>query len=182
MGPLRPHLGRCGPTEWVQQLVNELVPTAADPSREAGKPSHIAPARKASGPAEKATGGRTDALGPGRTDALGPGRTDALGPGRTDASRVCAGAALLRALVAAQAQSSPLFKSCKQGSPPVTTSASGSLLDSRSHDPAQPPGSGADVNCTHGTLKPLHCACMVSDADCVELLLEKGAELLVILA
>uniref|UniRef100_A0A8I5NA86 Ankyrin repeat and SOCS box containing 8 n=1 Tax=Papio anubis TaxID=9555 RepID=A0A8I5NA86_PAPAN len=36
---------------------------------------------------------------------------------------------------------------------------------------------GADVNCTHGTLKPLHCACMVSDADCVELLLEKGAEL-----
>uniref|UniRef100_A0A2K5F1V8 Ankyrin repeat and SOCS box containing 8 n=1 Tax=Aotus nancymaae TaxID=37293 RepID=A0A2K5F1V8_AOTNA len=35
---------------------------------------------------------------------------------------------------------------------------------------------GADVNCTHGTLKPLHCACMVSDADCVELLLEKGAE------
>uniref|UniRef100_A0A2K5IXT8 Ankyrin repeat and SOCS box containing 8 n=1 Tax=Colobus angolensis palliatus TaxID=336983 RepID=A0A2K5IXT8_COLAP len=37
---------------------------------------------------------------------------------------------------------------------------------------------GADVNCTHGTLKPLHCACMVSDADCVELLLEKGAEFL----
>uniref|UniRef100_A0A673U0J3 Ankyrin repeat and SOCS box containing 8 n=1 Tax=Suricata suricatta TaxID=37032 RepID=A0A673U0J3_SURSU len=37
---------------------------------------------------------------------------------------------------------------------------------------------GADVNCTHGTLKPLHCACMVADADCVELLLEKGAELL----
>lgn len=35
---------------------------------------------------------------------------------------------------------------------------------------------GADVNCMHGTLKPLHCACMVSDADCVELLLEKGAE------
>ena len=28
----------------------------------------------------------------------------------------------------------------------------------------------------HGTLKPLHCACMVADADCVELLLEKGAE------
>ncbi|KGL76168.1 Ankyrin repeat and SOCS box protein 8, partial [Tinamus guttatus] len=35
---------------------------------------------------------------------------------------------------------------------------------------------GADVNCMHGTLKPLHCACMVSDADCVELLLQKGAE------
>ncbi|XP_009863407.1 PREDICTED: ankyrin repeat and SOCS box protein 8 [Apaloderma vittatum] len=28
----------------------------------------------------------------------------------------------------------------------------------------------------HGTLKPLHCACMVADADCVELLLQKGAE------
>lgn len=34
------------------------------------------------------------------------------------------------------------------------------------------------MNCTHGTLKPLHCACMVSDADCVELLLEKGAEVM----
>uniref|UniRef100_A0A8C2ZUL0 Ankyrin repeat and SOCS box containing 8 n=1 Tax=Cyclopterus lumpus TaxID=8103 RepID=A0A8C2ZUL0_CYCLU len=32
---------------------------------------------------------------------------------------------------------------------------------------------GADVNRMHGTLKPLHCACMVADADCVELLLEK---------
>lgn len=28
----------------------------------------------------------------------------------------------------------------------------------------------------HGTLKPLHCACMVADADCIELLLEKGAQ------
>uniref|UniRef100_A0A672JAC5 Ankyrin repeat and SOCS box containing 8 n=1 Tax=Salarias fasciatus TaxID=181472 RepID=A0A672JAC5_SALFA len=37
---------------------------------------------------------------------------------------------------------------------------------------------GADVNRMHGTLKPLHCACMVADADCVELLLEKGAETL----
>lgn len=35
---------------------------------------------------------------------------------------------------------------------------------------------GADVNRMHGTLKPLHCACMVADNDCVELLLEKGAE------
>lgn len=35
---------------------------------------------------------------------------------------------------------------------------------------------GADVNRMHGTLKPLHCACMVADVDCVELLLEKGAE------
>ncbi|RMB90344.1 hypothetical protein DUI87_33230 [Hirundo rustica rustica] len=34
-------------------------------------------------------------------------------------------------------------------------------------------GRGADVNCLHGTLKPLHCACMVADADCVELLLQK---------
>lgn len=32
------------------------------------------------------------------------------------------------------------------------------------------------MNCMHGTLKPLHCACMVADADCVELLLQKGAE------
>ncbi len=32
------------------------------------------------------------------------------------------------------------------------------------------------MNRMHGTLKPLHCACMVADADCVELLLEKGAE------
>lgn len=35
---------------------------------------------------------------------------------------------------------------------------------------------GADVNGMHGTLKPLHCACMVADTDCVELLLQKGAE------
>ncbi|XP_072133787.1 ankyrin repeat and SOCS box protein 8 isoform X1 [Mobula birostris] len=35
---------------------------------------------------------------------------------------------------------------------------------------------GADVNCTHGTLKPLHCACMMADPECVELLLENGAE------
>lgn len=32
------------------------------------------------------------------------------------------------------------------------------------------------MNRMHGTLKPLHCACMVADVDCVELLLEKGAE------
>lgn len=32
------------------------------------------------------------------------------------------------------------------------------------------------MNGMHGTLKPLHCACMVADADCVELLLQKGAE------
>ncbi|XP_053550083.1 ankyrin repeat and SOCS box protein 8 [Bombina bombina] len=34
---------------------------------------------------------------------------------------------------------------------------------------------GADVNCAHDTLMPLHCACMVCDLDCVELLLEYGA-------
>ncbi|KAK3104194.1 hypothetical protein FSP39_025172 [Pinctada imbricata] len=34
---------------------------------------------------------------------------------------------------------------------------------------------GADVNRLHGTFLPLHCACMVSDAECIELLLEKGA-------
>ncbi|XP_053327322.1 ankyrin repeat and SOCS box protein 8 [Spea bombifrons] len=34
---------------------------------------------------------------------------------------------------------------------------------------------GVDVNCPHDTLMPLHSACMVCDADCVELLLENGA-------
>ncbi|MEE6525200.1 hypothetical protein FKM82_025065 [Ascaphus truei] len=34
---------------------------------------------------------------------------------------------------------------------------------------------GVDVNCPHDTLMPLHCACMVCDAECVELLLENGA-------
>ncbi|NP_001085435.1 ankyrin repeat and SOCS box containing 8 L homeolog isoform X2 [Xenopus laevis] len=34
---------------------------------------------------------------------------------------------------------------------------------------------GADVNCPHDTLMPLHSACMVCDPDCVELLLENGA-------
>ncbi|XP_066287913.1 ankyrin repeat and SOCS box protein 8-like [Branchiostoma lanceolatum] len=35
---------------------------------------------------------------------------------------------------------------------------------------------GADINCVHGTLRPLHCACMVSDARCAEMLLERGAD------
>ncbi|XP_021354123.1 ankyrin repeat and SOCS box protein 8-like isoform X1 [Mizuhopecten yessoensis] len=34
---------------------------------------------------------------------------------------------------------------------------------------------GADVNRLHGTLLPLHCACMVTDMDTLKLLLEKGA-------
>ncbi|KAK3599024.1 hypothetical protein CHS0354_012506 [Potamilus streckersoni] len=34
---------------------------------------------------------------------------------------------------------------------------------------------GADVNRLHGTLLPLHCACMVSDSYCLRLLLQKGA-------
>jgi hypothetical protein len=34
---------------------------------------------------------------------------------------------------------------------------------------------GADVNRLHGTLLPLQCACMVSDAYCLQYLLEKGA-------
>ncbi|XP_067687281.1 ankyrin repeat and SOCS box protein 8-like [Haliotis asinina] len=34
---------------------------------------------------------------------------------------------------------------------------------------------GADVNGIHGTLLPLHCACMVSDSNCLRLLLQKGA-------
>lgn len=124
-----PHLGRCGPTEWVQQPVKGLVPTAVDPSpvaggtepRGCGRERHMAPARKASGPADRATG--------------------AGGRGRTAASRVCAGAALLRTPAGAQALSSSLSKSCKQRRALATTSASGSLLDSRSHDPAQPAGS-----------------------------------------
>ena len=35
--------------------------------------------------------------------------------------------------------------------------------------------SGADVNRLHGTLLPLHCACMVSDSYILRLLLQKGA-------
>lgn len=35
---------------------------------------------------------------------------------------------------------------------------------------------GADVNRLHGTLLPLHCACMVSDSYIVRLLLRKGAK------
>lgn len=35
--------------------------------------------------------------------------------------------------------------------------------------------SGADVNRLHGTLLPLQCACMVSDAYCLQFLLERGA-------
>ncbi|XP_071941729.1 ankyrin repeat and SOCS box protein 8-like isoform X2 [Antedon mediterranea] len=35
---------------------------------------------------------------------------------------------------------------------------------------------GADVNQAHGTLLPLHCACMVSDNEMVQLLLRKGAK------
>ncbi|XP_063411852.1 ankyrin repeat and SOCS box protein 8-like [Mytilus trossulus] len=34
---------------------------------------------------------------------------------------------------------------------------------------------GADVNRLHGTLLPLHCACMVSDNETLKLLLDKGA-------
>ncbi|KAL5006120.1 hypothetical protein ScPMuIL_017278 [Solemya velum] len=34
---------------------------------------------------------------------------------------------------------------------------------------------GADVNKLHGTLLPLHCACMVSDGDSLQLLLQNGA-------
>ena len=35
---------------------------------------------------------------------------------------------------------------------------------------------GADINRLHGTLLPLHCACMVADSYCLQLLLRKGAE------
>lgn len=36
---------------------------------------------------------------------------------------------------------------------------------------------GADVNRLHGTLLPLHCACMVSDVYCLQLLVQKGARI-----
>lgn len=35
---------------------------------------------------------------------------------------------------------------------------------------------GVDVNRIHGTLLPLHCACMSGDPDCVKLILDHGAE------
>ena len=35
---------------------------------------------------------------------------------------------------------------------------------------------GVDVNRQHGTLLPLHCACMVDDTHCVQLLLDRGAQ------
>ncbi|XP_022098445.1 ankyrin repeat and SOCS box protein 8-like [Acanthaster planci] len=35
---------------------------------------------------------------------------------------------------------------------------------------------GANINRAHGTLLPLHCACMASDSECVKLLLKSGAE------
>ncbi len=35
---------------------------------------------------------------------------------------------------------------------------------------------GADVNQIHGTLLPLHCACMVGDSYSLDLLLQRGAE------
>ena len=35
---------------------------------------------------------------------------------------------------------------------------------------------GADVNQVHGTLLPLHCACMVQDTYSVNLLIQKGAQ------
>lgn len=86
--------------------------------RGCGRKRHSAPARTASGPAETATG----SFGLGRTGCFPSLRR--RGP-PTDTGR-CAGA------------TESLSKSCKQRSPPVTTSASGSLLDSRSHDPDQP--------------------------------------------
>ena len=40
---------------------------------------------------------------------------------------------------------------------------------------------GADVNRLHGTLLPLHCACMVGDSDCAELLIQRGAQVTALL-
>lgn len=115
-GQVRPH--RVGPTASEGACPHRGGP---EPGGGGDRERHMAPARKASGPADRATG--------------------AGGRGRTAASRVCAGAALLRTPAGAQALSSSLSKSCKQRRALATTSASGSLLDSRSHDPAQPAGS-----------------------------------------
>lgn len=35
---------------------------------------------------------------------------------------------------------------------------------------------GADVNRIHGLLLPLHCACMVGDSECAEMLIQRGAQ------
>jgi len=35
---------------------------------------------------------------------------------------------------------------------------------------------GAEVNRLHGTLLPLHCACMVGDCDSLSLLVQRGAD------
>ena len=37
---------------------------------------------------------------------------------------------------------------------------------------------GVDVNRVHGTLLPLHCACMAGDVDNVKLILDHGAEVI----
>ncbi len=41
---------------------------------------------------------------------------------------------------------------------------------------------GADVNRQHGTLLPLHTACMVSDSYCLQLLVERGAQVCIALS
>lgn len=61
--------------------------------------------------------------------------------GYTAASPVCAGAYRLQLLLLAQAPILVAFGSSKQRGPLETTCASGSHLDSGSHDPAQPRGS-----------------------------------------
>ncbi|XP_033629614.1 ankyrin repeat and SOCS box protein 8-like [Asterias rubens] len=35
---------------------------------------------------------------------------------------------------------------------------------------------GVDINQAHGTLLPLHCACMAGDSECIKLLIQNGAE------
>jgi len=50
------------------------------------------------------------------------------------------------------------------------------LADHGDDDVARLLDQGADVNKLHGTLLPLHCACMTGDAVIVEMLLQHGAQ------
>ena len=50
------------------------------------------------------------------------------------------------------------------------------LADHGDDDVARLLEQGADVNKLHGTLLPLHCACMTGDAVVVDMLLQHGAQ------
>jgi len=50
------------------------------------------------------------------------------------------------------------------------------LADHSEDDVSRLLDQGADVNKLHGTLLPLHCACMTGDAVVVDMLLQHGAQ------